>query len=567
MGSARKDQEHARHRAKGEIERLQRELAAVKEELGVARTERDLATARFDSFSRFARELMVAATEDGTCSVANPAAARILGFESIETMVGSPAVQVYRDPEVRQQLIEGLRERGYAEDLELEWQTPDGETVYLEGTAFLVTDDQGRVLERAGVFAEVSDRMEAATALSESEERFRLLFEAAPLAIALLDAEGVIKDCNPACARICGLSTEEMVGRHFLESQRAVPELAEEHLQLFDGIGEGGGDPTLVTRLARRDGSDVLIEASLIPLQSGNARPEHQILFRDVTKQKQAEQEILSIHEDLERSVDARTVALKEANDALETEVAEHRQARESLYWKARELERSNAELESFSRIATHDLKESLRMVSSFLQLLEDEVGSELGPSAQEYVEFSLEGADRMRQMLDDLLTYSRLGSPARKVAPVDMEAALEAVLAELKPGLQETGARVSYGPLPTVFGDEEQLSMVFRHLIANALKFRGDEPLNARVESERRGSWWSFSVRDNGMGTEPQHSERIFEIFQRLHTREAFSGTGIGLALCKKIIEQHGGRIWAESEVGEGSSFCFTLRAEEDGL
>jgi two-component system sensor histidine kinase/response regulator len=236
--------------------------------------------------------------------------------------------------------------------------------------------------------------------------------------------------------------------------------------------------------------------------------------------------------------------------------------ARTRREW-ATKLERTNKELEQFAYIASHDLQEPLRMVRSYVQLLEKEYKGKLSGDADKYIHYAVDGAARMQALINDLLSLSRLDSEAKPLVPTESNTALADALADLQLTLTDTGAVVTKGVLPTVMADGEQLRLVFQNLIANALKFRqGSEPPQLQVSSERDGADWIISVKDNGIGIEPQHAERIFRMFQRLHGRGDYPGTGIGLAICKKVVERAGGRIWVDSEVGKGSTFRFTLSA-----
>jgi light-regulated signal transduction histidine kinase (bacteriophytochrome) len=226
-----------------------------------------------------------------------------------------------------------------------------------------------------------------------------------------------------------------------------------------------------------------------------------------------------------------------------------------------RELARSNAELEQFAYVASHDLQEPLRMVSSYTQLLEHRYGDVLDDKARKYIFYAVDGARRMQGLINDLLAYSRLGTRGEPLQATDSHAALGEAIHTLSPALAESDALVTNGDLPLVLADRSQLVQLFQNLLGNAVKFHGRESPRVHVSAEARGDEWVFCVRDNGIGIEAQHFERIFVIFQRLHTREEFPGTGIGLALCKRVVERHGGRIWVESEPGKGSSFYFSLR------
>ncbi len=241
-------------------------------------------------------------------------------------------------------------------------------------------------------------------------------------------------------------------------------------------------------------------------------------------------------------------------------DITERRQAEDALKKTLADLERSNADLEQFAYVASHDLQEPLRMVSSFTQLLADRYHGKLDQDADEFIAFAVDGANRMQRLIDDLLSYARVGTKGKPPAPVPADLALDRALENLQAAIQENQVEITRDPLPTVTIDDVQLSQVFQNLIANAIKFRGERPPHISMGCETRGADWVFSVRDNGIGIDPQYFERIFVIFQRLHKREEYSGSGIGLAICKKIILRYGGRIWAESKPGEGSTFFFTL-------
>ncbi|SPF35811.1 putative Histidine kinase [Candidatus Sulfotelmatobacter kueseliae] len=239
----------------------------------------------------------------------------------------------------------------------------------------------------------------------------------------------------------------------------------------------------------------------------------------------------------------------------------ERRQAELELARKVEELARSNRDLEQFAYVASHDLQEPLRMVAAYTQLLKERYADGLDENANKYIHYALEGALRMQTLVQDLLTFSRVGRN-RQRTHLASDAVVQEALQNLQAALQESGAVVHYDNLPVVTGDRTQLVQLFQNLIGNAIKFHGEKAPVITVSAKKLAAEWAFSVSDNGIGIAAEHLEAVFVIFQRLHTRAEYPGNGVGLAICKKIVEQHGGRIWVESKAGEGASFKFTLPA-----
>jgi light-regulated signal transduction histidine kinase (bacteriophytochrome) len=241
-------------------------------------------------------------------------------------------------------------------------------------------------------------------------------------------------------------------------------------------------------------------------------------------------------------------------------DITGRKRAEDKLKKALLDLERSNKELEQFAYVASHDLQEPLRMVASFTQLLEKRYKDQLGQDAKEFIRFAADGANRMRSLINDLLAYSGVGARGKPLEPTDCHIVLGQAIVNLSMVIEDNHAVVTSDQLPTVMADASQMVQLFQNLIGNAIKFRGEESPRIHVSVQEKGNEWVFSVKDKGIGIDPQFSERIFVAFQRLHSREKYPGTGIGLAICNKIVDRHGGKIWVESELGKGSTFYFTM-------
>jgi two-component system sensor histidine kinase/response regulator len=244
---------------------------------------------------------------------------------------------------------------------------------------------------------------------------------------------------------------------------------------------------------------------------------------------------------------------LAEQNAQLQQEIAVRAETQAAL-------QRSNTEFEQLAYVASHDMQEPLRKIASYLQLLAQRYQGQLDADADEFIGYAVDGAKRMQALINDLLAFSRVGTKAKPFAPTDCKLIMQTALADLQFAIEECGGRVQVGDLPTVMGDATQLSQLFRNLLSNAIKFRRDEPPDVHVHAEPTGSLWRFTVSDNGIGIAAEYFERIFVIFQRLHGRSQYAGTGIGLAICKKIVERHGGKLEVQSILRKGSTFIFTL-------
>lgn len=363
---------------------------------------------------------------------------------------------------------------------------------------------------------------------------FEGLFEFAPEAIVVINCEGFIVQINRQAERMLGYPREEYLGKpHEIMIPERYRGAHGEYVRNYlsePRVRPMGIDLDLYIR--RSDGYEFPVDISLGPMQ---LESDFVILavIRDITESRKAE------------------AALKESAERL----------RQTLV----NLERSNKDLELFAYVASHDLQEPLRMISSYLQLLARRYQDKLDQGAREFIDYAVDGATRMQRLISDLLDYSRVGTRGRPLAPTDFNVLLEETIANLSMAIKESQAVITHDELPVVLADESQMIRLLQNLIGNALKFRKrDAPPRIHVSARREGSEWVFSVRDNGIGIDPRFADRVFMIFQRLHTGEEYPGTGMGLAICKRIVERHGGRIWVESKPGVGSTFYFSLPLEK---
>ncbi len=368
-----------------------------------------------------------------------------------------------------------------------------------------------------GYFAAVFENITENKKSKETKSRFDLLVKSSRDIILFLRKSDLrILDGNDAALREYGYSRDELLKLSLpdirAESERELTAEQMEEADLHGIIFE--------TVHRRKDGSIFPVEASSKGAEIGGVRTLINII-RDITERKKVEKE------------------LKET---------------------VRELQRSNMDLEQFAYVASHDLQEPLRMVSSYTQLLSEHYKGKLSPEADKFIHFAIEGARQMQDLINDLLSYSRINPQCGSITPNDCGQLLEKVKNNLSVLLEESGAVIESGNLPTLDYDAVQLSQVFQNIISNAVKFCGSVAPRIKISSVHKDSEWVFSIKDNGIGIDPKHFDKIFIIFKRLHTHEEYEGTGMGLAICKKIIESHGGRIWVESSVGKGSTFFFTV-------
>ncbi|MGA9348780.1 MAG: ATP-binding protein, partial [Anaerolineae bacterium] len=387
--------------------------------------------------------------------------------------------------------------------------------------------------------------------------------------ILLLDEEG--KTLTPVMSQFASGRVDEKMGQLFKDTRypRPLAEAPEAQQVLQDNCPLFIPD-ALASSLPRDWIESFNVKSLLIVPMISKGRPIGALALDHTEEGKEfaAEQVNLAMTIGAQAAIAIENVQLY---DAAQRELAERKWAEEVLKQTMAELERSNKELEQFAYVASHDLREPLRMVTSYVQLLARRYQGKLDADADDFIAYAVDGATRMQALINDLLAYSRVGTRGKPFEPTDCEAVFEQALTNLQVAIEESGAAVTHDLLPTVMADATQLTQLFQNLIGNAIKFRSEEPPRVHISVNRqskianRKSEWVFSVRDNGIGIDPEYHERIFLLFQRLHTREEYPGTGIGLAVCKKIVERHGGRIWVESQPGKGSIFYFTIPVISD--
>ncbi len=402
----------------------------------------------------------------------------------------------------------------------------DGKYRWFLSRAIPIRDAEGKVSRWFGTNTDISERREAERYLAQTEDRYRGLLEAAPDAMVVVNPGGEIVLLNVQAEKQFGYRRDELLGQQI---KNIIPEGFAERLiadalrSSADALAQQIG--TGIELMGRRkDGTEFPIEIMLSPLKSADG-----ILvtaaIRDITIRKKGEVNLLR---------------------------------------KVEELKRSNEELGQFAYIASHDLQEPLRMVASYTQLLAVRYKGRLDNDADSFINFAVDGANRMQRLIQDLLEFSRVGTQGEELLDTSSEAALQYALVNLRGAILEKAALVTHDPLPAVLADKTQLTQLFQNLIGNGIKYQKTSGVpQVHISATRKGgNQWTFSVKDNGLGIEAQYFDKIFGMFQRLHKREEFEGTGIGLAICKKIVERHGGQISVESQPGEGSTFHFALAA-----
>jgi PAS domain S-box-containing protein len=485
---------------------------------------------RYRGLLEAAPDAMVVVDQCGAIVLLNVQAEKVFGYNRDE-LVGQKVKNIIPKGFAERLIADGTRSAAEAlaqqigMGIELIGRRKDGTEFPMELILSPLESAEGILVTAA--IRDISVRRDAEKHLAQMEGRYRGLLEAAPDAMVVVDQRGAIVLLNVQAEKQFGYHRDELVG---LKVKSIIPEGFAERLiadalrSTEDALAQQIG--TGVELIARRkNGTEFPIELMLSPLESTEG-----ILvtaaIRDITLRKQAEAHLLK---------------------------------------KMDELNRSNVELGQFAYIASHDLQEPLRMVASYTQLLSRRYKGKLDSDADDFIAFAVDGASRMQRLIQDLLAYSRVGTKGNELLNVSSEHALQQALVNLRGAIDDSGALVSHDPLPTVMADETQLTQLFQNLVGNGIKYQSLGIPKVHISAAKNGGEkWTFSVKDNGLGIDPQYFDRIFGMFQRLHKREEFAGTGIGLAICKKIVERHGGTISVESQPGNGSTFRFDLDGTE---
>jgi PAS domain S-box-containing protein len=477
-------------------------------------------------------------THDGKFVAVNPALVNILGYANMEELMAIDIkTQLYFSPEDRESVIlkEQLKETGI-----YRMKKKDGSEVWVEDHGWLTFDETTNILYHEGIMMDVTERLKTEKTLKENEKKYRDLFENAQEGIFQTRVDGSYLSVNPALARMYGFdSPEELIRTRTNISTDTYfkPDDRANFLQMMEEFGVVEG---WEYEVKHKDGHKIWLyeDAKAIKDENGIIRYFEGFVV-DITERKRAESELKKLNETLEERIAERTNQLEIINEELTFHLNE---------------------LEQFAYITNHDLQEPLRTLTHFTQIIKEEYAGKLDTDGNKYLDFIYSSASRMKELVNGLFEYSLLGKKSIKTT-VDCNQLVHAVLVDLTDSIQGSQAQITVQELPVINGYETELRLLFQNLLTNAIKFKNKDKVPViSVSAENAGKEWHFVVKDNGIGIEQKHNNKIFIIFQRLHNRRDYEGTGIGLAHCKKIVEMHGGKIWVESVPHAGSEFKFTI-------
>jgi PAS domain S-box-containing protein len=408
---------------------------------------------------------------------------------------------------------------------EVEIECFDGTHKIMLNSAVPIMNEHGEIIGAVVVNQDITDRKRAEIELQQERDKAQRYLDIAGVIFVVIGVDQRVELINKKGCESLAYEESEIIGKNWFDN--FVPEWDRERV---------------------RAGFVKLLSWDLDPIE----------YFENPILTKSGEERMVAWHNTMLKGEEGNIIGTLSSGE----DITERKRAEKELKHLADELARSNADLQQFAYVASHDLQEPLRVISGFVKLLAKRYGDKLDDKAEEFIEHTVDGVKRMETLIKDLLEYSKVQLKGMLLKPSDCNLLIEKSLKNLGSAIEESGAMVTHGSLPTVMADASQLSRVFQNLIGNALKFHGEDVPKVHISAEKKENEWVFSVRDNGMGINPNQAERIFVIFQRLHTKEEYPGTGLGLSICKRIVERHGGRIWVESEPGEGSTFFFTLPA-----
>ncbi|MGO9388243.1 MAG: MEDS domain-containing protein [Methanobacterium sp.] len=409
------------------------------------------------------------------------------------------------------------------------------------------------------VFEDISGRKKAEEEVLNAKKDWESTFDAVPDLIAIVDKDYSISRVNEAMSSRLGINMEDCTGRKCYELVHGLnepPFICPHAHMLLDGQ-----EHTLEVHEDKLDGEFINSSSPIYNKKNELIGSVH--VLRDITEVKKSEkhvQEMLEKEYQLTEELQSSNEKLQSTTEDLYKSNVNLQEQKDKLSELVDKLEVSNRALEQFAYVASHDLQEPLRMVSSFTQLLEKRYKGHIDEEADDYINFAVDGAKRMQLLINDLLAYSRVNTKGEKFGDVDLEKVLDEVLFNLEIVIEENQANITKESLPHIYADYRQMVQLFQNLIVNAMKYRSDEPPQIFIYTQKEDDYWIFSVADNGIGIDPQYNEQIFRIFRRLHTHDEYEGTGIGLAIADRIIRRHDGRIWVKSKLGEGSTFYFTI-------